>query len=314
MKRLSSYSKIDRWFMIAMLPLILLISFSCTRESRKKGETKPNILIFIADDTGFKDVGYHGSEIETPNIDRLATEGLILDQHYVYQLCSPTRAALLTGRPPSRFGLTSPLQPFTDFRFPEGTQMLPSVLKGAGYETSLVGKWHLGMVPDQSPNTFGFDHSYGYTGPWIDSYSHLVGNRWGDGSGIRQWQRNGELIQEHGHVTDLITKEAVRFISEKRDKTKPFFLYVAYSAPHVPCQEPKEFTDLYEGVIENNSRLFFAAAMTHLDESMGEIVRTLEEEGIEEQTLVIFTSDNGGQRGGNYGASGSGWLIPPDEY
>ncbi len=277
-------------------------------------DDRPNIVIFLADDAGFNDVGYRGSVIKTPHIDRLAGEGLVLDQFYVYHCCSPTRAALMTGRPPSRFGLTGPLQPYTDFRFEEGTPMLASVLKSAGYETCIDGKWHLGMEPDQLPNCFGFDHAYGYTGPWIDSYSHLVGNWHGDGSGIRHWQRNGELIEEHGHVTDLITREAVSFITELRDRSKPFFLYVPYSAPHVPCQEPKVYTDLYEGIIENNSRLFFAASMTHLDESMGEIIGCLEEEGIAENTIVIFMSDNGGQHGSDFGATGSGWLIPPDEY
>lgn len=292
-----------------MILCILLTSFAYSQTSREKEETRPNIIIFLADDAGFNDVGYHGSEIKTPNIDRLAMGGLTLDQNYVYPVCSPTRAALMTGRPPSRFGIYGALGPFTTFRFAEGTQMLPSVLKGAGYETSLVGKWHLGMEPDQIPNSFGFDHSYGYLGPWVDSYTHMLGNSNGDGSGIRQWHRDGKLIQEPGHVTDLITKEAVEFITEKRDKSKPFFLYVAYSAPHTPNQEPKKYTELYEDVIDNHSRLFFAAAMTHLDESMGEIVRSLEEEGIEENTLVIFMSDNGGASGGDYS-----WLIPPDEY
>jgi arylsulfatase A-like enzyme len=296
--------------LVGMLSCTLLFH-GCVSE---QADERPNIVIFIADDTGFNDVGYHGSVITTPHIDRLASQGLVLDQHYVYPVCSPTRAALMTGRPPSRFGIMGPLQPYTDFRFEKGTPMLASVLKSAGYETCLDGKWHLGMEPDQLPNCFGFDHSYGYTGPWIDSYSLLVGNWRGDGSGIRHWHRDGQLIEELGHVTDLITQEAVSFISERRDRSKPFFLYVAYSAPHVPCQEPKKYTDPYEGIIENNSRLFFAAAMTHLDESMGEITSCLEEEGLTENTIVIFMSDNGGQRGGDYGTTGSGWMAPPDEY
>jgi arylsulfatase A-like enzyme len=302
------------FFLEVVLVLVLLSTFSCSSTGDNQINSNPNILIFIADDAGVNDVGYNGSEIATPNMDRLAQEGVILGQHYVYPTCSPTRAALLTGRPPSRFGILGPLQSDSKTRFAEGTLMLSSVLKKAGYETCLDGKWHLGMTPDQYPHHFGFDHTYGYVGPWIDSYTHLVGNFRGDGSGIRQWQRNGELFEEHGHVTDLITAEAIDFITSRRDKSKPFFLYVAYSAPHVPCQEPKKYTNPYEGVIENNSRLFFAASMTHLDESMGEIVGTLKEEGIENNTLVIFMSDNGGQKGADFGATGSGWLIPPDEY
>ena len=152
--------------------LASILFFSCSPEQI---DNRPNILIIIADDTGFNDVGYQGSVIKTPNIDRLAGEGLILDQHYVYPVCSPTRAALLTGRPPSRFGIYGPLQPVSEFEFDSDVKMLPSVLKSAGYETNIIGKWHLGMVPGQMPLSFGFDHFYGYTGPWIDSYNFYPG-------------------------------------------------------------------------------------------------------------------------------------------
>ncbi len=303
--------RISSFFWSIILGSILVVIAGCNPE---QVDDRPNIIIFLTDDTGFNDVGYHGSVIKTPNIDRLAGEGLILNQCYVYPVCSPTRAALLTGRPPSRFGIRGPLQPISEFKFDKDVKMLPSVLKDVGYETIIVGKWHLGMVPGQMPLSFGFEHFYGYTGPWIDSYSHLVANAFGDGRGIKHFYRDDELIQENGHLTDLITQESVSFISERRDESRPFFLYVAYSAPHVPCQEPKKYTDLYEGLIDNNSRLFFAAAMTHLDESIGEITRCLGDQGIADNTIVIFMSDNGGQGGANYGATGSGWLIPPVEY
>ena len=161
--------------------IMLLISVIITAYSSGKNNGRPNIIIFLADDTGFNDVGYHGSVIKTPNIDKLANEGLILDQHYVYPVCSPTRAALLTGRPPSRFGILGPLQPNSEFKFDNDVQMLPSVLRQAGYETNIVGKWHLGMVPGQMPLSFGFDHFYGYTGPWKSIFG---------------WNRNQAFLQE----------------------------------------------------------------------------------------------------------------------
>ena len=263
--------------------------FSCgtdeTARSKKEKDSRPNFLVIVSDDTGFADVGYHGSEIKTSNIDHLARVGVELDHFYVYPVCSPTRAAFLTGRPPSRFGILGPLQIWTPPPFEPGTITLAEMLRRAGYETCISGKWHLGMRPEEGPNHFGFDHSYGYTGPWLDSYSHLTTNFHGDKSSVRQWHRNGELIDETGHVTDLITDEAIRFIREIRDTSRPFFLYVPYSAPHTPIQEENKWTDMYSDSIENVSRRYYAAAMTHMDDCIGQIISVLEEE-----QLIDFAS------------------------
>ncbi|MFC1538171.1 sulfatase-like hydrolase/transferase [Candidatus Latescibacterota bacterium] len=292
--------------------------FSCaadkTNDTTERTDKRPNILIFVSDDTGFNDVGFHGSEIMTPNLDRLASEGVELDYFYAYPVCSPTRAALLTGRPPSRFGILGPLQTWTPRPFESGTMTLAGMLKNAGYETCISGKWHLGMRPDEVPNLFGFDHSYGYLGPWLDSYSHLTTNFNEDKSGVRQWHRNGELIDETGHVTDLVTDEAIRFIKDNRDKSKPFLLYVPYSSPHTPIQEPNKYTDMYKDSIGNVSRRYYAAAMTHMDDCIGQILLALKEEEIEQDTVVIYFSDNGGASGGDYSRNGDGWLIPPAEF
>jgi len=280
-----------------------------TAQSNKETGGRPNFLVIVSDDTGFADVGYHDSVIRTPNIDRLALEGVELDQFYVYPMCSPTRAAFLTGRPPSRFNILSAIGQFQPSPIKPGTVMLSEMLRRAGYETCISGKWHLGMRPEEGPNHFGFDHSYGYQGPWIDSYSHLLTAK-EDKRGVRQWHRNGELIDETGHVTDLITNEAIRFIREIRDSSKPFFLYVPYSSPHTPVQEPNKYTFLYKNYIENVSRQYYAAAMTHMDDCIGQILSVLEEEQLNEKTLVIYFSDNGGASGGDY----SGWLTAPAEF
>ncbi len=272
---------------------------------------RPNILLFVADDAGWADVGFHGSKINTPNLDRLCRSGVELRHFYVDPVCSPTRASLMTGRPPSRFGIIYPLQIKDDYALPLDTVTIADMLSNAGYDTAITGKWHLGMDPMLGPNQFGFCHAYGYVGPWIDSYTHLTTDWQGNGEAVRQWHRNGELIDEWGHVTDLIAGEAVRFITDIRDDSKPFFLYVPFSAPHVPCQEERQWVEPYKNVFDNDSRCFYAAAMTHMDDAVGRIVRTVRDRGLAGDTLVIFFSDNGGQQGGQYQDT---WLVPPYAY
>ena len=271
---------------------------------------QPNVVIILADDLGWRDVGYHGSQVSTPNIDRLAREGVELDNFHSYPTCSPTRSALLTGRPPTRFGIRGPLQYRGDRGLPEGTPTLASHFQKAGYDTAICGKWHLGMRRELGPNNFGFRYSYGYTGPWIDSYTHLTTDFEGTQDGIRQWHRNGELLDEEGHVTDLLTNESIRFITGKRDRSKPFFLYLPYSAPHTPCQEEGKWLEPYGKSIENVSRRYVAAAITHMDSSIGELREALRREGLEQDTILIFLSDNGGPRGGD----NTRWLRPPRRY
>jgi len=252
------------------------------------GKSLPNIVIFLADDTGWKDVGYHGSEINTPNIDKLVKNGVELNHFYVYPVCSPTRASLLTGRPPSRYGISTPIAGRSKQALPKDTITLAEVLRRRGYETAITGKWHLGLRPDVGPRQYGFDRSYGYFHGQIDQFIHRYKN------GDRTWHRDDEYIEEVGHVTDLITREAIRFIKELRNKTKPFFLYVPFSVPHYPLQEFDKWINPYLGKIKSRSRWLFAASMTHMDYAIGRILAAIREENLAEDTLAMFFSDNGG--------------------
>ena len=195
---------------------------------------KPNIVIIVDDDLGWADVGYHGSAFRTPNIDRLAETGIELDQHYVAPMCTPTRAALLTGRYWSRFGNTSPSNTQV---LPFDTVTLATALRSSGYETAIAGKWHLGSKPEWGPRKFGFDRSYGSLAGGVGPWDH----RYKKGDYSSTWHRNDKLIEEEGHVTDLLAAEAVQFIhAEHRG---PFLLYVPFTAVHTPLDEPETFLD-----------------------------------------------------------------------
>ncbi len=249
----------------------------------------PNILVIVADDLGWNDVGYHNPQILTPHLDRLAAEGLRLNQFYAYPTCSPTRAALLTGRPPSRFGILAPIAGQSDLSLPPETITLPELLRRQEYETALCGKWHLGRSPRSGPNHYGFSYSYGCLQGGVNQYTHRYK------TGDRTWHRNGEIIEEGGHSTDLITREAIRFLTAIRRKSHPFFLYVAYTAAHIPLQEPAQYEARYRNRIESRSRRLFAAAVSHMDEGIGQILEALRQGGLWERTLVMFMSDNGAQ-------------------
>lgn len=252
---------------------------------------KPHIVFMLADDLGWNDVGYHGSEIETPHIDALVRSGLELDRYYTFPLCSPTRAAFLTGRSPIRLGVHGPIG--REGGLPLDEHLLTDTLRRAGYKTILTGKWHLGLERvSWHPYRRGFDHSYGHLGPSVDYFTHI----WAGGL---DWHRNGKVLREEGYSTDLITAEAVRRIKD-RDKARPMFLYVAFNAPHTPLQAPSEYLERYSG-IENELRRTYAAMVTSMDDGVGRILAALEEEGLTRDTLVVWASDNGGGR--NVGAS-----------
>jgi len=233
------------------------------RQARRSDgkRNRPNIVFIIADDMGWADVGYHGSQIETPNIDRLAKEGVRFGQHYVMPTCTPTRVGLLTGRYPSRYGVTSPAYGKI---FDDDTVTVAEALRRSGYRTSISGKWHMGSPPEWTPLKYGFDSSYGYFHGQIDPYTHHYK------TGVRSWHRNDEYVEEEGHATDLITDEAVRVIESEHDK--PFFLYVAYSVPHFPLDEPDQWTARYKERIKEPSRRWLAASITHMDHGIGRIV------------------------------------------
>jgi arylsulfatase A-like enzyme len=246
-------------------------------------QDKPNFVIILADDLGYGDVGFQGGQAKTPHLDKLAGEGIRLTAHYVHPMCSPTRAALLTGRYASRFGVTGAQN---EQAFPFGTPTIASVLFGSGYDTALIGKWHLGSGLDTPPNKFGFGYSYGLLagGATPDTHEYKKGPH------QRTWHRNGTLLDEEGHITDLITKDAVKWIDERTDK--PFFLYVPYTAVHVPINEPEQWLKMNEHITDPSQRLH-AADVSHLDDGVGQILAALEKKDLRKNTVVLFLSDNG---------------------
>ena len=266
----------------------ILFALSCNKAEKKQAEKpNPNILVIIADDAGWNDVGYNGSEIKTPNIDWLANNGVQLDRFYVNPTCSPSRVSLLTGMPSSRIGVVAPISGKSTKTLPDSITTLPQALKKFNYQNALFGKWHLGLDISNGPNAFGFDYSYGFLHGQIDQYTHRYKN--GDAS----WYRNDKMIEEEGHTTDLVTKEAIEWLTTKRDASKNFYVQLAYSAPHFPLQEEDKWKVPYLETIEDSSRIDYAAAMAHLDFAIGQIMETLKRTGLYENTLVIFMSDNG---------------------
>jgi arylsulfatase A-like enzyme len=241
-------------------------------------------VVIVADDLGWNDVGWRSGRLQTTHLDRLCREGIELEQHYVSPMCSPTRAAFLSGRYASRFGVTGAQN---ERAFPFGTVTLASALKDAGYDTAITGKWHLGSLPEWGPNHFGFDHSYGSLAGGCGPYDH----RYKQGPYTETWHRNEERITEEGHITDLIAREAVRWIENRGDR--PFFLYVPFTAPHIPIKEPQKWLDLYPQV-EDSAHRQYAACVSHLDDAIGRIVSALDIAGKRENTLIVFFSDNGG--------------------
>lgn len=268
--------------------LVVLSSFGMYAQQKAKTEkTKPNIIVIIADDLGWNDVGYNGSEIKTPIIDNLAKNGVQLNRFYVSPTCSPTRAALLTGRPASRMGILAPISDKSELKLPDSIPTLPQLLKKNGYQTALIGKWHLGLNLSSSPKAYGFDYSYGFLHGQIDQYTHHYKN------GDQSWYRNGKFIEEKGHTTDLLTQESIKWMSEIRNKKENFYLQVAYSAPHFPLQEEEKWKTPYNKIAKDSSRRDFAASMAHLDHSIGILLDNLKKQHLEENTFIIFMSDNG---------------------
>jgi arylsulfatase A-like enzyme len=251
-------------------------------------EQRPNIIVILADDLGNADLGYRGSKIRTPNIDALAKSGARLESYYGLPLCTPSRAALMTGRYPMRQGLqTLVIFPSHMYGLPTNERTLPQALKEAGYSTYMVGKWHLGHADRKFwPNQRGFDHFYGNVVGEIDYFTHERG-------GVIDWQRNGTFIKEKGYYVDLIGNEAVNLIN-RHDKTKPMFLYFASLAPHAPYQAPKADIEAYKNVFQDELHRTYAGMITNLDRQIGRIVTALDKNRMRENTIIVFTTDNGG--------------------
>lgn len=256
---------------------------------------KPNILLILTDDQGYHDVSYYGTkDIRTPNIDRISREGMRFDNFYANApVCSPTRAALLSGRYPDYVGVPGLIRykkkDNWGYLDPK-TVLLPALLKNAGYHTAMVGKWNLGLESPNTPNEHGFAHFHGWLEDMMDDYWKHTRN------GINYMRLNEETITPEGHATDLFTEWAVDYIKSEENDDTPFFLYLAYNAPHFPVQPPEAWLQKVmkrnPGMDETRAKL--VALIEHLDEGIGKVVQALRASGQFENTLIIFTSDNGG--------------------
>ncbi|SCW74089.1 arylsulfatase B [Ancylobacter rudongensis] len=253
------------------------------------GPPRPHILYIMADDLGSADVGFRGSDIKTPNLDALAAGGAALGHFYTQPMCTPTRAALMTGRYPLRYGLQTAVIPSGgDYGLATDEFLLPQALKEVGYRTALVGKWHLGHADRKYwPCQRGFDRFYGPLLGEIDHFKHQA-------HGVTDWYRDNEMVVEDGYDTELLGAEAVRLIAEQDPKT-PLFLYLAFTAPHTPFQAPQTYIDMYAS-IDDPQRRTYAAMITAMDDQIGKVVKALEARGLRENTLIVFHSDNGGTR------------------
>ncbi len=283
-------------------PLVLstiILPLSGMTSAQEKPEDKMNIVIIVADDLGWGDVGFHGSDIHTPNLDKLADSGIEMNRFYTAPVSSPTRAGLLTGRYPNRFGLRETvIPPWRDFGLDTEEELLPQMLAKAGYEKrAIIGKWHLGhSVKEYYPLERGFTHFYGHLNGAIDYFTH-------EREGQLDWHRGWESSYDKGYSTDLISNEAVNCINEYAKEDSPFFLYVAYNAPHGPLQAKPEDIALYTEDLESlkgkeRKKAVYSAMVTCMDKGIGEIRNTLKQNGIEENTLLIFFSDNGAEPNG----------------
>ncbi|MGA2497807.1 MAG: sulfatase-like hydrolase/transferase [Tepidisphaeraceae bacterium] len=281
--------------LIRTLIVATLVSSAAAISGQQRTEP-PNILIIVVDDLGWGDVSYHKATLPTPNIDRLAKDGVELARFYVYPVCSPTRAALISGQMPRRFGIVNPLGP-RQAGMPAGLPTLPGAFQSAGYQTSLIGKWHVGTA--SPPTRSGFDHFYGFMGPQVDYFKHT------NQLGVVDWQRDGQTVNEEGYSTFLLADEAIRQI-EHRDPKRPFFFEVAFNAPHFPIMAPEEYMARQKDLGGRNAA--YAAVVDALDVSIGRVLAALDKQGLRENTLVWFFSDNGAgpREGGSNGVLRSG--------
>lgn len=266
---------------------------------------RPNIVYLLSDDMGYGDIGFNGcKDILTPNLDRLAKQGAILECLYGQPVCSPTRAALLTGRYPTHTGVynvASARDPKT-WPLPLAERTLAQALHEVGYTTAICGKWHLGEAkPEFMPTRRGFDHQFGFMGGTINSFTH-AGGAGSAPSKPTDWYRDDIASEDTGYSTHLITQEACRLIREQ-PADKPLFLYVAPNAVHTPWLSPEEYKQAYGHL--SKGRREVAGMTSALDEGIGKIISALTKKGILNNTLIIYSTDNGGPSWNDVASNGS---------
>ncbi len=259
---------------------------------------KPNIVVILVDDLGYGDLSSYGAkDLKTPHIDRLVSTGMRFDNFYANcPVCSPTRASLLTGRYPDMVGVPGVIRTHITNNWgylASQATLLPKLLKSAGYHTAIVGKWHLGLQSPNTPNERGFDHFHGFLGDMMDDYYNHRRH------GINYMRLNGKEIDPKGHATDLFSQWAIDYIKERSESKQPFLLYLAYNAPHTPIQPPKDWLQKVKnrekGISERRAKL--VALIEHMDDGIGKVITSLKKSSLYDNTLIIFTSDNGGQTG-----------------
>ncbi len=279
---------------ISTLPL-LLIAITWCQASFALGADQPNIVVFMADDMGYADTGFTGStDIKTPNLDSLAASGMTCTNGYVtHPYCGPSRAGLLSGRYQHRFGFET--NPAYDLSNPymgiaPAEMLFPARLQKAGYRTGVIGKWHLGGAPPFHPLNRGFDYFYGFLGGGHDYFRIDLTQPVKEGY-LQALERSGRPADFEGYLTTALSNDAAEFV--KRNQDQPFFLYVSYNAPHAPQQAPKEAIARYSH-IKDQKRRTYAAMVDVMDAGIGKVLTALDENGLRENTLVFFLSDNGG--------------------
>ncbi len=279
--------------------LLVLLSFFVahfpSQETNAQSKRLPNIILILTDDQGYHDVSYYGTkDLLTPHIDALCKDGLRLDNYYTNApVCSPTRAALMSGRYPDRVGVPGLIRSHPENNWgyldPKAS-LLPAQLKRAGYHTAHVGKWNLGLESPNLPNEKGFDLFHGWLEDMMEDY--VIKRR----NGKNYMRLNDVDIDPPGHATDLFTNWASDYIQSRKDQPQPFFLYLAYNAPHFPVQPPLSWVNRvkqrHPGIADKRANL--VAFIEQLDDGIGKVIQTLKQTGQYENTLIIFSSDNGG--------------------
>lgn len=295
---INSMIRIKHFFLIFIACWML----ACEADNKEQISTQPNVIIILTDDQGYNDVGFNGcKDIPTPNIDRIASQGVKFTNGYVsFAVCGPSRAGLITGRYQGRFGFSrNPLFAPNDPNqgLPLSEETLASALDKVGYQTMAIGKWHLGAHESQRPLNRGFDEFFGFLTGGHQYFPEL----WtlDDISGVKsqfdayktKLLKNNQRVKEQEYLTDALSREAVNFVERNADK--PFFLYLAYNAPHTPLQATEKYLSRFSH-IENEKRKTYAAMVSAVDDGVGDVLNKLEELDIDENTIVFFLSDNGG--------------------
>jgi arylsulfatase A-like enzyme len=290
---------------------LAVIATSILASAQVVASERPNIVVIVADDLGWADVGYHGGNIDTPSLDRLAEQGVQLNRFYTTPICSPTRAALMTGRDPIRLGVAyGVIMPWDNIGVNPAEHFMPESFGAAGYQTAMVGKWHLGHAQmTYHPNERGFEHFYGHLHTEVGFYPPFAN------VGGKDFQVNGVTADDEGYETYLLADEVSRYIRE-RDAQKPFFIYMPFIAPHTPLDAPAELQEKYKDIdtdlpparsnqtdstrriskmlMRESARPMDAAVVDGMDQAIGQVLDTLDEEGLSDNTIVLFFSDNGG--------------------